>query len=82
MLFKSLELHSRSIVKAITYRLVNITIDSLVVYFFTRSVPLSLSLVLLINGYSTFIYYFHERVWAHIHWGRRPAAANGVPPAR
>ena len=70
----SAELHRRSVVKAVSYRAINIIIDAAVVYFFTRSAPFSLGIVLLLNTYSTVLYYFHERIWAHIHWGRRPVS--------
>jgi len=68
---KSTEKHRRSITKSVTYRLLSITADSVVAYFFTRDIALSAGIVLLVNGYSTFLYYFHERIWAHIHWGKQ-----------
>ena len=74
MKHKAAEKHSRSIVKAISYRIISITADSIVAYFFTRDALLSAGIVVLINGYSTVLYYVHERVWANIHWGRK----NGV----
>ena len=72
MKLKPIELHRRSIAKSASYRVAHLMVDSLVAYFFTRDVVLSASIVILVNGYSTLLYYFHERVWAHIHWGRRP----------
>lgn len=67
---KSAERHSRSIVKSVTYRLLSISVDSIVAYIFTRDLILSAGIVIFVNTYSTFLYYFHERIWAHIHWGR------------
>jgi uncharacterized membrane protein len=66
------EKHRRSIVKSVTYRLLSITADLLVAYFFTRNIGFSVGIVLLVDGYSTLLYYLHERIWAHIHWGRAP----------
>ena len=66
------EKHRRSAVKSVTYRLLSVTIDFLVAYFFTKSFTFSLWIVLLVDGYSTLLYYLHERAWAHIHWGRAP----------
>ncbi len=71
---KPAELHRRSIAKSVSYRIVSITVDALVAYFFTRDVALSAGIVIFVDGYSTLLYYLHERVWAHIHWGRRPVA--------
>jgi uncharacterized membrane protein len=70
---KPVEKHPRSIAKSISYRLLSLTADSMVAYFFTRDVALSAGIVILVNAYSTLLYYFHERVWAHILWGRRPS---------
>jgi uncharacterized membrane protein len=65
------EKHSRSLFKSISYRLLSITVDSAVAYFFTHDVALSAGIVIFVNSYSTLLYYFHERVWANIHWGRK-----------
>lgn len=70
------EKHSRSLVKSISYRIVSITADSIVAYFFTRDALLSAGIVVLINTYSTILYYLHERVWANIHWGRKKHTEN------
>jgi uncharacterized membrane protein len=66
---EAVEKHRRSVIKSATYRVVSISTDALVAYFFTRNVALSAGIVLFVNGYSTVLYYLHERVWAHIHWG-------------
>ena len=68
------ETHNRSIVKSVSYRVASITVDALVAYFFTRDIALSAGIVIIVDTYSTLLYYLHERVWAHIHWGRRPTA--------
>jgi uncharacterized membrane protein len=71
MKMKPLEAHHRSIAKSISYRVLSLSVDSAVAYFFTRDVALSAGIVVLVNGYSTLLYYFHERIWAHVHWGRQ-----------
>ena len=71
------ELHRRSFAKAVSYRVLNIIVDSFVAYFFTRDISLSASIVIFVETYSTVLYYLHERVWAHVHWGRRPVEQNG-----
>jgi len=67
---KPVEKNRRSVIKSATYRVLSLSVDSMVAYFFTRNVALSAGIVILVNGYSTLLYYFHERVWAHIRWGR------------
>ena len=71
MKLRSVELHRRSVAKSVSYRVASITIDSLVAYYFTRNVALSAGIVIFVDTYSTLLYYLHERVWAHVHWGRR-----------
>ncbi len=68
---KSREKRRRSGAKALSYRILSISVDSVVAYFFTRDAGLSAMIVLFVNGYSTALYYLHERVWSHIHWGRK-----------
>lgn len=61
---------TRTLVKAIAYRMLSICADTIVAYFFTRNTMTTAVIVLFVNGYSTVLYYIHERIWAHIHWGR------------
>jgi uncharacterized membrane protein len=72
---KPVEKNRRSVTKSATYRVLSISVDSIVAYFFTRDAVLTLEIVLLVNGYSTLLYYLHERVWAHITWGRETKSA-------
>jgi uncharacterized membrane protein len=67
---KANEKHQRSIIKSITYRILSITADAFVAYFFTKSAIATLGIVTLVNGYSTILYYFHERAWAYIPLGK------------
>jgi len=67
---KAHDKRTRTIAKAVAYRLLSITADSIVAFFFTRSAVATFAIVAFVNGYSTLLYYIHERVWAHIHWGR------------
>ncbi|MDD2657073.1 MAG: DUF2061 domain-containing protein [Candidatus Pacebacteria bacterium] len=69
---KPTETHRRSLTKSVSYRVLSLSVDACVAYFFTRDVALSAGIVILVNAYSTFLYYFHERIWAHVRWGRQP----------
>jgi uncharacterized membrane protein len=59
----------RSIVKAISYRVVIICLDFLVIYLFTRKVEVALGFMIVSNIYTTVAYFMHERLWARIRWG-------------
>ena len=65
-----IEKPARSLVKAISWRITG-TLDTILVsWFVTRSFMLAIS----IGGVEVFtkliIYYFHERAWNKIHFGR------------
>ena len=67
-----IETHPRSIAKSVSYRVLSIIADYSAAYLFTRNLALSAGIVLVVDFYSTVLYYFHERIWAHVEWGRRP----------
>ena len=60
----------RSLVKAITFRIIVLATDSIVIYAITRKLELTAGLVVFTNIASTVEYFFHERAWNKIGWGR------------
>jgi uncharacterized membrane protein len=69
--YKRGETKRRSIVKAITWRTLG-TIDTIVIaYILTGEIKTALS----IGGIEVFtkmiLYFFHERIWNMIKWGKR-----------
>lgn len=79
MEIRPIEKHPRSIAKSISYRILSLSVDSVVAYLFTHDIAISAKIVLFVNTYSIIVYYVHERIWAHIHWGK---ANNIVQPER
>jgi uncharacterized membrane protein len=67
---KAHDRRTRTLAKAVAYRALSISADTIVAYLFTRSSLATFAIVVFVNGYSTLLYYIHERIWAHIHWGR------------
>jgi uncharacterized membrane protein len=67
----------RSVVKAITYRIIILCLDFLTIYLFTGEVRVALGFMIVSNIYTTIGYFLHERAWSRIHWGieedRRPS---------
>jgi uncharacterized membrane protein len=59
----------RSIVKAVTYRLVIVVLDFSTVYLFTRQARIAVEFMIASNVYTTLAYFLHERIWARIQWG-------------
>lgn len=62
----------RSLVKALTYRLVIIILDVCVIYLLTRKIEIAFWFMVVSNIYTTIAYYVHERLWNMIGWGRKP----------
>jgi len=59
----------RSVVKAITYRILIMTMDFATIYLFTRTVKVAVGFMVVSNIYTSAGYFVHERVWAHVKWG-------------
>ena len=60
----------RSIIKTITYRIVVLILDFSVIYLLTRRVVVAVSFMIVSNIYTTLAYFFHERIWDKIKWGK------------
>ena len=60
----------RSLVKAITYRLLIIVLDNSVIYLLTGRLDVALGFMIISNVYTSIAYYFHERIWNKIGWGK------------
>jgi uncharacterized membrane protein len=70
-LFRGAETHSRSVLKAISWRTLG-TLDTFAIsWFFTGRVEIAGSIAGMEIITKIAWYYLHERVWAAIPWGRR-----------
>ncbi len=68
------ETHKRSILKALTWRVLATLVTTIVVYLFTKEVVLALGIGLIDAAIKMFTYYAHERLWDRISFGRRKEA--------
>lgn len=59
----------RSVVKALTYRVLIICLDFLTIYLLTGAVQVAFWFMVVSNTYTTLAYVVHERVWARVRWG-------------
>jgi uncharacterized membrane protein len=66
----------RSVVKAISYRLVIVVLDFTTIWLFTGRIRVALGFMLASNVYTTVAYVLHERAWAHSGWG----ISESAPP--
>jgi uncharacterized membrane protein len=66
-----LETHTRSVLKAMSWRTLG-TIDTFAIsWFITGKLEVAGSIAVLEVATKIVWYYFHERVWAAFDWGRR-----------
>ena len=67
---KTSEKPLRSVLKALSWRLIG-TIDTLVVsYFLTGEIALATSIASVDFITKLILYFFHERIWNNIKWGK------------
>jgi uncharacterized membrane protein len=60
----------RSVVKAISYRVIVVAADFTAVYLFTNRVEIAVGFVIASNVYTSVLYLAHERFWDRVAWGR------------
>lgn len=66
-----METHTRSLIKTITWRILAFLTAFIVIYIWTGEPLKSGGIALIINIFNMAIYYFHERAWNKIKWGRK-----------
>jgi uncharacterized membrane protein len=60
----------RSLLKAVTFRIIIICSDSIIIYTITHRFDIAFTVILFSNLASTILYFIHERIWNKIHWGK------------
>jgi len=61
---------SRTLLKTATWRVISSATTIILVWFFTGSAVLSLSIGAVEFITKTLLYYTHERFWLHVLWGK------------
>jgi len=62
---------SRSLAKALSYRILGTLSSVAVAYVITKNAALSVTIAFWETIIKVFIYYVHERGWNYIQWGRK-----------
>lgn len=79
MFIRTPEAHSRSLVKAVSWRILG-SIDTFVIsYFVTGHWVAAASIASVESVSKIFLYYGHERVWHAVPWGRAKLAVAEPP---
>jgi uncharacterized membrane protein len=60
----------RSVVKALSWRFIGTADTLLVSYFVTGTIGLAASIASIDFLTKLLLYFFHERIWNHIKWGK------------
>jgi adenylylsulfate kinase len=66
----SRETLKRSVVKTIAYRTFILSLDFATVYLFTGQIKAAAGFTVVSNLYTTLVYFFNERIWDKIKWGK------------
>jgi len=61
---------SRSLVKSLTWRVVAMVSGFVTLYALSEDISLATIATLITNGVNFVAYYYHERVWNKIGWGK------------
>jgi len=61
---------SRSVTKAVTFRIIVVILDFVILYWLTGRLDLTLGFVTLTTIVRTIVYFVHERIWNRMHWGK------------
>lgn len=67
---------TRSLIKTITFRVLATITTIIVVYFFTGRLDISLGAGIVDSIIKMIIYYFHERIWDKLSFGRLDSTGN------
>jgi len=67
---KHFEHSNRSLVKTISYRLIIIASTLIIVFLLTGEIQTTIDVTIISSIANTILYFFHERIWNKIHWGK------------
>lgn len=76
------ETHSRTVIKAVSWRIVATLTTMTIVYIFTKKFLLSLGVGLVEVIAKITFYYLHERAWNKVSWGKKKHPLSNIPVNR
>ncbi|RLD17144.1 MAG: hypothetical protein DRI36_04615 [Caldiserica bacterium] len=69
----------RSLVKAITWRILAMIVLGIISYIFTKSLKKMTEITVVYTIVQIFVYFLHERIWEKIPWGRIKHPLSDLP---
>lgn len=76
------EAHLRSILKAVSYRVLASIATMTIVFVFTRRIFLSVGVGLVESIVKIICYYLHERAWSFIGFGKKKHPLSSLPVSK
>lgn len=64
------ETRKRSIAKSIVWRIICIAVSIVISYLLTARLDVAVAIGGIYNVITMILYYFHERVWNRVKWGK------------
>ena len=68
--------------KSITWRILGIVLLGLISYIITRDWQEMAIITAIFHGIRVILYYFHERIWERVSWGKMLHPLAGLPVDR
>jgi len=65
------ETRKRSIAKSFTWRIICVVVSIVTAYFLTGKLEVSVAIGTVYNAITMILYYFHERFWNVLNWGKQ-----------
>jgi uncharacterized membrane protein len=82
MATQSREAHIRSIMKAVSYRLLAAVATGSIAFVFTRRIDISIGIASVEAVAKIICYYIHERFWSFIKFGQKSHPLSSLPVNR
>ncbi len=73
-----METHKRSMMKSITWRIVGVVLLGGITYAVTRDWKEMTVITTIFHTVRMILYYYHERIWLRIDWGRVRHPLDGI----
>jgi uncharacterized membrane protein len=61
----------RTLAKTVSYRFIVVVLDFIAIYLFTGKLLTAVGFTIVSNIYTSIVYYYHERIWDKIKWGKK-----------
>jgi uncharacterized membrane protein len=78
----ALESRTRAWVKSIVWRILGIVVLAAIAWLVTHSWKEMTVITVIFHGVRVILYYFHERVWDRVSWGRKKHPLSSLPVNR